>query len=596
MRYYTITIVLFLLLSALLSGLIAPSGSSSIAPLIMVVVMAVVGSVIATYSRTLEGLMHEFLSREFRRAGYTMPVAYSRILTIGFISVIMLSLSLLALLYILILTPGVSTTLIRVPLALSLLTLILGNITLSAVATLSPKLISTLRASGALVELPFLLATLRVFSRTHLTLYDILKIVETSQTLRWWAEEVKRREVIARERGVSLLTAIGFMAEDHPSLEVRDIIRRISIAGSYAGSPAGVVERISQAYFEIMRSRLERLSGYMYIALGMVLITLFLIPVLAVTLGPPLGIPPLTIAAITVVVAFPVSLIIYTIIQAMYPTGFMLNPSGALKAFYTLSSLVVLGLIAANLYLLATGRSFNPIIAYAILITSLIPLVALTSSYMARVSAYERLLKVVADATELASVTGENLISLMRRTSGGDRRVIRLINDIERAIVDDRVRVKLVREAPSMLYASMIENLVYALRIGAPLTVFAEIATVYEHLGETLRRHQSSMRGVEYTLAVVIAAISIFIVLMIRILSGIVAGIKTPTGAAVPAILQRFVITQDPLLVYAILSSMIVVGIVAGALVEKAKNGTIITSARIILIYIALSMIILVAR
>jgi hypothetical protein len=41
---------------------------------------------------------------------------------------------------------------------------------------------------------------------------------------------------------------------------------------------------------------------------------------------------------------------------------------------------------------------------------------------------------------------------------------------------------------------------------------------------------------------------------------------------------------------------MIVVGIVAGALVEKAKNGTIITSARIILIYIALSMIILVAR
>jgi archaellum biogenesis protein FlaJ (TadC family) len=140
-----------------------------------------------------------------------------------------------------------------------------------------------------------------------------------------------------------------------------------------------------------------------------------------------------------------------------------------------------------------------------------------------------------------------------------------------------------------MLYASMMETLIYALRIGAPLQVFSEIATVYEHLKETLRRHQSTMRGVELTLAAVIAAVSLFSAVMIRILSGIAAEIKTPTGAAVPGILQQFIIAQDPLMIYAVLTSMMVAGVVTGALVEKAKTGTIATSARVTLTYLVLS-------
>jgi hypothetical protein len=177
----------------------------------------------------------------------------------------------------------------------------------------------------------------------------------------------------------------------------------------------------------------------------------------------------------------------------------------------------------------------------------------------------------------------------MRRVAGGDRRVRRLIDDVERAVVDDGVRVRIVKGAPNMLYASMMENLVYALRIGAPLQVFSEIATVYEHLKETLRRHQSAMRGVEITVAVVIAAVSLFSAVMIRILSGIAAEIKTSTGVAVPEILQRFSIAEDPLMMYAVLTSMMVAGVVAGALVEKAKTGTMATSARVTLTYLVLS-------
>ncbi len=589
MRVYTIAMVLFVLAFSLLSGFLLPSGISPLMPLILVAALVVIGSMLATFSGIVEGWMHEFMSREFRRAGYTMPPLYSRIVTLGFLSSIMLSFSLLVLLYIILFTPGASPALIRLLLALSLITLVTGLLTIATVALLSPKLISSLRASGALVELPFLLATLRVFSRTHLTLYDMFKLVESSQALKWWANEVKRREVIARERGISLLTAIGLIAEDHPSLEVRDVIKRISIAGSYAGSPAGVVERLSIQYFELLRSRLERLTGYIYIALGIVLVTLFLIPIIAVTLGPAIKIPPSSIALISVATATPVFLITYTLIQAMYPSGFMLNPSRVLKTFYTLSTLFILGLIAASIYVLVLGKPFNPVIAYSVVLASLIPAFALTQAYMARVSSYERLLRVVADATELASVTGENLLSLMRRVSGGDRRVRRLIDDVERAVVDDRVRVRLVREAPNMLYASMIENLVHALRIGAPLQVFSEIATVYEHLKETLSRHQSAMRGVELTIAAVIAAISLFTVVMVRILSGIAGEIRTPGGAGVPAILQRFVIAEDPLMMYAILTSMMIAGVVTGALVEKAKTGTMATSAKTTLLYLVLS-------
>jgi hypothetical protein len=589
MRIYTIAVVLFTLAFSLLSGFILPRDVSPVMPLILIAALVVVGSVIATFSGILEGWMHEFMSREFRRAGYTMPPIYSRVVTLSFISTVMLSFSLLVLLYVTLFTPGVHTVLVRLLLALSLITLIAGLLTLSFVALLSPKLISSLRATGALVELPFLLAILRVFSKTHLTLYDMFKLVESSQALRWWAEEVKHRESIARERGVSLLTAIGFMAEDHPSLEVRDVIKRIALAGSYAGSPAGVVERVSTQYFELLRSRLERLTGYMYIALGIVIVSLFLIPVLAVTIGPALRIPPSSIVLVSIATAAPVFLVTYTLIQSMYPSGFMLNPPGALKTFYTLSVLVILGLIAASLYLIYTGKPFNPLIAYSIVLASLVPAVALAQAYMARVSAYERLLRVIVDSTELAAVTGENLVSLMRRVAGGDRRVRKLIDDVERAVIDDRIRVRVVREAPNMLYASMMENLVYALRIGAPLQVFSEIATVYEHLKETLRRHQSTMRGVELTLAAVIAAVSLFSAVMIRILSGIAAEIKTPTGVAVPGILQQFIIAQDPLMMYAVLTSMMVAGVVTGALVEKAKTGTMATSARVTLTYLVLS-------
>jgi len=76
---------------------------------------------------------------------------------------------------------------------------------------------------------------------------------------------------------------------------------------------------------------------------------------------------------------------------------------------------------------------------------------------------------------------------------------------------------------------------------------------------------------------------------MIRILSGIAAQIKTPTGAAVPGIIQQFIIAEDPLMIYAVLTSMMVAGVVTGALVEKAKTGTMATSARVTLTYLVLS-------
>jgi hypothetical protein len=42
-------------------------------------------------------------------------------------------------------------------------------------------------------------------------------------------------------------------------------------------------------------------------------------------------------------------------------------------------------------------------------------------------------------------------------------------------------------------------------------------------------------------------------------------------------------------MIYAVLTSMMVAGVVTGALVEKAKTGAIATSARVTLIYLVLS-------
>jgi ABC-type dipeptide/oligopeptide/nickel transport system permease subunit len=72
-RIYTIVVVLFTLAFSLLSGFILPRDVSPVMPLILIAALVVIGSVIATFSGILEGWMHEFMSREFRRAGYTMP-------------------------------------------------------------------------------------------------------------------------------------------------------------------------------------------------------------------------------------------------------------------------------------------------------------------------------------------------------------------------------------------------------------------------------------------------------------------------------------------------------------------------------------------
>ncbi len=584
MNIYSITLILLLIIFAIMAGYALPGELGFIAPLI-IIFLAVMGTILASLAHSFEAYVYDFMREQFERAGIPLGRGSSRLVVLSIITVSMVALILIALFFASIISGLYAPQALVIPLSLSIIVIVTGVASTLILIVASPKLISSFRVTGALIELPFLIATFRVFSKTHLTLYDMFKLVESSVALKWWGGEVKAREAVAKARGVSLLTAISMLSEEHPSLEVRDFIRRVSIVGSYAGTVAGVVERLSQQVFERLKSRLETLTGYMYIAVGIILASLFLIPILAATLGPVIGIKPPMVVYVTAATAAPIFLFSYMLSASLYPSGFMLNPPGALKTLYALTAIGILSVLAYMSYTAIKGAPANPLMPGAVIIALLIPLLFLTLSYDARVSAYDRLVKIVADSTEMASTTGENLISVMRRTARGDRRVQRLISDIEKAVVEDSYRVKLVSQAPNMLYASFIENLIYSLRIGAPMPVFYELSSVYESLNETLKRHKSTMRGVELTIALIIGAIVLFTVIMTRILGGMAEQISKAAPGTMPPLLGAFKITVTPETSYAIAIAMIIIAIVVGSIVEKSKNGTITTSARTILLY-----------
>lgn len=585
MNVYSMTLILLLIVFAVAAGYGLPGGLGIIAPTI-IVLLALAGTILGSLAHSFETYVYDFMREQFEKAGIPLGRGYPRLVVVGFLTVFMAALSLIAVFFVSIIVGFYAPQTLAVFLALSIIIVITGVSSTLILIIASPRLISSFRITGAQVELPFLIATFRIFSRTHLTLYDIFKLVESSAALKWWSTEVKALEAIARARGVSLLTAISMLAEEHPSLEVRDFIRRISIVGSYAGSVAGVVERLSQQIFERLKSRLDTLTGYMYIAVGTALVSLFLIPILSATVGQVIGVKPPMVIYITMATAAPLFLFSYTLASSLYPSGFMLNPPRALKILFALATTGIVLVVVYMSYMAFRGTTLNPLIPGAVMVALLIPPLLLTLSYDARVSAYDRLVRVVADATEMASATGESLISIMRRATRGDRRVQELIGDIERAVVDEAYRVKLVSRAPNMLYASFIENLVYSLRIGAPMPVLYELSAVYEGLNETLRRHKSAMRGVELTIALIMGAIVLFVVIMTRILWGVATEISqaAPPGATFP-VLWFFRLTITPEMVYVTGIAMIIIAIVVGSIVEKSRNGAIATAARTILLY-----------
>ncbi|MEM0497026.1 MAG: type II secretion system F family protein [Acidilobaceae archaeon] len=587
MYVYSLTATITLLVIAVILAVILPPDISPYIIVMLIAIIALAGSTIASISRYIEDIIYDILLGEFWKAGAPLPRGYSILITITFIFGFLIFTSSLIIFFVAIvlgLTAIYQTTIILI---ISSLSLAAGVLTILLVSTLSPRIILSFKKFGTNVELPFLLAMLRVFSRTHLSLYEIFKLVSESIALKSWSSEVRERERIARSKGVSFLTAMAELGDEHPSEAVRDIIKRLMITGSYVGNPADVIDRISDTLFEDMRGRLERLTGYMYIALGILMISLLLIPLLASTLAPILGIPSHIIAFSAVAVAVPLVIAIYSLVQSLYPSGFMFNPPRVLKFLFTGSLFILVSSLLVSVLAMRVGSKLNLAPLYTLMVVSLIPPLVLTLAYWSRVSVYERLLKLTSDAAEMSHVTGENIVTIMLRLAEKDRVMSRVIEDLEKSIIDDRVRVRLVSGAPNLLYASFVENLIYSLRIGSPVKALIELARVYDNLNNILSRHKSAMRGVELSIAVVAGALSVYVAYMLRMLTSIVESVKAQ-GVSLPPLLARFQIVLNMDIIQAIIIAMAIAALSLGIIVEKAKNGTVFTSSRTILLYMVI--------
>lgn len=438
------------------------------------------------------------------------------------------------------------------------------------------------RKSSVEIEFPFLLALIRVLSETHLTLYDLLEVIKNSRALKAWASEIRRAESIAVATGSSLITAISFIAENHPSEIVRSIFRRIIIVGDLTGSIGDVAERVFDYVYEKFEEGLKELKSKFELISSLVTFLLILIPV-TLDISPILSvITPMKASLMFILSGFMMFGISYVILNDVYPAGFKASAPALLAVIVLVSYVLVFILFGVEIYPLLIGKSEPQlsIIQYLMILTVLTALPAVASElWYVNIKTYTRLITAITDAIDVSVRSGEPFLSVLKRISDKyDQRVRRLIDTLVEGYNMEVYRASIVEKAPTIFHASFLETLMIALSVGAPPTALLSLSKSYESLINAWNRATSFSKTFELYM-VMATLIDIGIT---RLLSnGLVGLFKTITSqqVSVPPILPILYINPAP--VYnALLVTIPPVLALVSLVVGKTRAGNILYGGR----------------
>ena len=359
------------------------------------------------------------------------------------------------------------------------------------------------RKTSVEVEFPFLLAMIKVLSETHLTLYDLLETIKNSRALKAWSSEIRKAENMAVATGSSLITAISFLAENHPSEIVRSLFKRIIIVGDLTGSIGDVSERIFSYIYEKFKDKMEGLKSNFDIITNLVILLLVLIPIMLMILPVTSPETPSSIFTQLVFIGLTVFFLSYLLLSQVYPDGFKVNTPLSLQVIVAVSYiLVMIIMIVESAPILSSWKTEPPlpILQYYMVLTVLIAIPALAGELVyVNVRVYTRLIRAITDAIEISARSGEPFLNVLKRIAGKyGSRVKTLADMLSEGYNIDVYRRTIVERAPTIFHASYLETLMIALSIGAPLSALLALSKAYESLVNAWEKGVSFSRIFEF--------------------------------------------------------------------------------------------------
>ena len=441
------------------------------------------------------------------------------------------------------------------------------------------------RKTAAEVELPFLLMMLMTLSETHATVYDIMRFVAGSESLRAWRREIRLAERLAAASNTSLLNALRLVSRLHPSQTVRDIFGRIVTVASTIGVAGAVIERAFITIYRKLEIRIQRLAENADILAGVMIMIFIMVPLGVLSAGPLLGITRNAVILITIAVELPSILLLAVIISHTYPSGFVPRSNRLLlvAGILGVGALVGLGYFYVSPFILS-ARAMEPgmpdLIFYAASLGAIVPATVFGEYAYRKLKLYNQFIEVVTDAAETSVTTGEPVASVIDRMAlARGTAVHRLARSVIEGYLSPQLRRLIVLRAPTIFHAAFIETLLYVLLLGAPSRAVKKLADAYERLHVWLRM-EASARTIEVMLYSLTAVTAVFID-MIRGIYQIIGTIgeimrRVPVGVGA----VRAMFNYDPGIYYIMSAVTFVVLVIVGVLIGKLRTGSFLYGFR----------------
>lgn len=469
--------------------------------------------------------------------------------------------------------------------------LVLVFAAISFLLNIRVALTTSVRKTGAEVELPFLLFYLKVLGSTHLTLYDILGVVEKSDVLKTWSGEVRNAFKFASVLGTSLITAMSVIAENHPSEFVRDIFRRLLRVAVSVGSIKDIAARAFGQVYVQLEARLSGLTEKLTIINGLLMFIFLFIPVVFAVVAPLYGGDVVMSFMVPLALFFFFFFVMYAVTSSIYPSAFEISTPKLLRILgYVCFGLVVASSLFTGLMVITTRNSLISMITLVALPLFTVAPVALYSElWLRRARLYDKFIKLALDASMVSTSLNENFLTVLERMAPKyGRDVENLACRIVTAQTADYLKKEVVREAPSMFHAAFIELLLHSLSLGAKPEIIKELTSSYEYLVNV----NSKLNSISRTQELIIVALASMLGWFIGYIKGLMLNYMEMFQRALVQggwSLSMPTPVNFNLLVYDVLHCTLIVALtLLSAIIGKMRGGSFIYGFRTLLVFIAL--------
>lgn len=539
----------------------------------------------ATY---LHSYLFEFFAGLAERVSTSRMLYMGRVLSPRYVSYYATAVQVLSYLSVTSIVIGIAYYLIygELPLLAFVAPLVLSVIlaTASLVPSLQVAFTTATRKTSTEVELPFLLMLVRVLGSTHLTLYDILKAIEKSKVLKAWSSEVRNAVKLSSILGTSLVTAMGIVAENHPSSTVRDIFKRLLTVAVSVGSVKDIAERAFSQVYAQLEARLSGLTEKLTMVNGVLIFAYLLIPVVVALVAPLYGGGVELMYIISIAVFSLFFFVMYAVVSSIYPSAFEISPPRLLKALgFSIYAALVLVLAGAGFYALSTrSMSTLQVVTGVMPLAVVVPPLVYAELWLRRARTYDKLVRLVIDAVAVSTSLGENFVSVLERMAPRyGRDVEKLVYKIMLAHRAEYLREEVVKNAPSIFHAAFIETMLYSMSMGAKPEMVKELASSYEYLLNTYSKLHSISRTQELMMVGLAAMLGWFIGYVRSMLESYFTTAQkalSQSGAWMPSI--SILAGFNPL-VYDVLNCVVVLALVLlSAIIGKMRGGSIVYGFR----------------